>query len=111
MMNESQTDLFSQFDQEKADQKANEQLDKELNDEFAPLASRMRPKTLEEYVGQSHLLGEGRPLRTILNKGQCYSQTSHRSESLFKGANHFRVNSLHSKNSSNRRRRSPFSSV
>ena len=73
MMNESQTDLFSQFDQEKADHKANEQLDKELNDEFAPLASRMRPKTLEEYVGQSHLLGEGRPLRTILNKGQCYS--------------------------------------
>lgn len=73
MMNESQTDLFSQFDQEKADHKANEQLDKDLNDEFAPLASRMRPKTLEEYVGQSHLLGEGRPLRTILNKGQCYS--------------------------------------
>ena len=46
MMNESQFDLFSQFDQEKEDQKAHEQLDKELNDEFAPLASRMRPKTL-----------------------------------------------------------------
>ncbi len=31
MMNESQTDLFSQFDQEKADQKANEQLTDALN--------------------------------------------------------------------------------
>jgi putative ATPase len=28
----------------------------------APLAERMRPRTLEEYVGQEHLLGEGKPL-------------------------------------------------
>lgn len=36
--------------------------------EHAPLAYRMRPKTLEEVVGQEHLLGEGRLLRrTILS--------------------------------------------
>jgi putative ATPase len=29
----------------------------------APLAERMRPRTLEEYAGQRHLLGEGKPLR------------------------------------------------
>ena len=29
----------------------------------APLAERMRPRTLEEYSGQDHLLGPGKPLR------------------------------------------------
>ena len=32
----------------------------------APLADRMRPRTLVEVVGQEELLGEGRPLRRIL---------------------------------------------
>lgn len=41
--------------------------------EFQPLAARMRPVTLEEYVGQSHLLAAGKPLpRAILN-GQLHS--------------------------------------
>lgn len=31
-----------------------------------PLASRMRPRTLEEFVGQEHLLGPGKVLRTII---------------------------------------------
>ena len=35
----------------------------------APLAVRMRPTTLEEVVGQSHLLGEGVPLRRLLSPG------------------------------------------
>ena len=35
----------------------------------APLAVRMRPTTLEEVVGQSHLLGEGAPLRRLLSPG------------------------------------------
>ena len=33
----------------------------------APLAVRMRPSRLEEVVGQSHLLGEGAPLRRLLS--------------------------------------------
>ena len=32
----------------------------------APLAARMRPRTLDELVGQDHLLGEGRPLRRLV---------------------------------------------
>jgi putative ATPase len=32
----------------------------------APLAERMRPRSLEEFVGQSHLVGEGRILRRLL---------------------------------------------
>jgi putative ATPase len=35
------------------------------NDE-APLAERMRPRTLEEFVGQGHLIGEGRLLRRLI---------------------------------------------
>jgi putative ATPase len=32
----------------------------------APLAERMRPRTLEDYVGQEHLLGPGKPLRLAI---------------------------------------------
>ena len=35
----------------------------------APLAVRMRPSSLDEVVGQSHLLGEGAPLRRLLSTG------------------------------------------
>jgi len=30
---------------------------------YPPLAERMRPKTLEDYIGQKHLVGEGAVLR------------------------------------------------
>ena len=36
----------------------------------APLADRMRPKTLDEVVGQQHLLGEGKALRRIIESGE-----------------------------------------
>lgn len=36
----------------------------------APLADRIRPKTLDEVVGQRHLLGEGKPLRRIIESGE-----------------------------------------
>jgi putative ATPase len=36
----------------------------------APLAERMRPKTIEDIVGQRHLLGEGKPLRNIVLSGE-----------------------------------------
>lgn len=42
-------------------------------DAFAPLAARMRPRNLDEYIGQSHLIGPGKPLRQALERGQCYS--------------------------------------
>lgn len=34
----------------------------------APLADRMRPRSLEDYIGQEHLLGQGKVLRQMLEK-------------------------------------------
>ncbi|MCH1931149.1 replication-associated recombination protein A [Shewanella sp. A25] len=41
--------------------------------DFRPLAARMRPRTISEYIGQSHLLGEGQPLRQALEAGRAHS--------------------------------------
>jgi putative ATPase len=38
-----------------------------------PLAERLRPKTVDEVVGQRHLLGEGRPLTVALKAGRPHS--------------------------------------
>ncbi|HWW89769.1 MAG TPA: replication-associated recombination protein A [Solirubrobacteraceae bacterium] len=38
-----------------------------------PLAVRMRPRSLEEFVGQSHLLGAGSALRTAIEQGRPHS--------------------------------------
>ncbi|HIT59342.1 MAG TPA: replication-associated recombination protein A [Candidatus Faeciplasma pullistercoris] len=35
-----------------------------------PLADRIRPKTLDDVVGQSHILGQGKPLRRIIDSGK-----------------------------------------
>lgn len=39
----------------------------------APLAERLRPKTLDELVGQSHLLGQNKPLRLVFQSGKLPS--------------------------------------
>jgi len=39
----------------------------------APLASRLRPSTLEDYVGQKHLIGKGRILRRLIEEDQISS--------------------------------------
>ena len=36
----------------------------------APLADRLRPQSLDDIVGQTHLLGEGKPLRNIILSGE-----------------------------------------
>src|ERR1700691_4226044 len=41
----------------------------------APLAERMRPRTLEEYSGQEHLLGPGKPLRVQIERDETDSET------------------------------------
>jgi putative ATPase len=38
-----------------------------------PLAARMRPRTLDEVVGQQHLLGPGKPLRDAIERGSVSS--------------------------------------
>jgi len=40
---------------------------------FRPLAARMRPTSLDDYVGQSHLVGPGKPLRRAVEQGQLHS--------------------------------------
>ena len=46
-----------------------EQAAAEAVDASAPLAARMRPRTLDEVVGQEHLLGQGSPLRRLVEGG------------------------------------------
>lgn len=41
--------------------------------DFRPLAARMRPRSIAEYIGQAHLLGEGQPLRKALEAGRAHS--------------------------------------
>jgi putative ATPase len=43
------------------------------DDAFRPLADRMRPRSLDEFVGQEQVLGPGKPLRLALEKGQLHS--------------------------------------
>ncbi|MBT4628991.1 MAG: replication-associated recombination protein A, partial [Deltaproteobacteria bacterium] len=46
--------------------------DKQIRKE-APLADRMRPRTIEEFVGQSHILAPGRLLRRAIQADQLSS--------------------------------------
>ncbi len=39
----------------------------------APLAERLRPKTIDEVIGQPHLLGPGKPLRLAFESGKLHS--------------------------------------
>ena len=41
--------------------------------DFRPLAARMRPTNLEQYYGQMHLIGEGKPLRKAIQAGHVHS--------------------------------------
>ncbi|HWB33795.1 MAG TPA: AAA family ATPase, partial [Candidatus Paceibacterota bacterium] len=38
-----------------------------------PLASRIRPTTLDDFVGQEHLVGTGKPLRVAIEEGHLFS--------------------------------------
>ncbi len=40
---------------------------------MAPLAERLRPKTLDEYIGQKHLVGQGAVLRKMIDGGRISS--------------------------------------
>ncbi|MCQ9120668.1 recombination factor protein RarA [Rodentibacter pneumotropicus] len=51
---------------------ANLDFDFSEND-FRPLAARMRPTNLDQYFGQSHLIGEGKPLRKAIQAGHIHS--------------------------------------
>ncbi|MEH8030688.1 replication-associated recombination protein A [Gallibacterium anatis] len=42
-------------------------------DDFRPLAARMRPTSLDNYFGQSHLVSKGKPLRKAIESGNIHS--------------------------------------
>jgi putative ATPase len=44
-----------------------------IDDALRPLADRMRPRTLDEFVGQDQVIGPGKPLRQALERGQLHS--------------------------------------
>ncbi len=45
-----------------------------INDtDYRPLADRMRPATIEAYIGQEHILGENKPLRLAIEQGRLHS--------------------------------------
>lgn len=44
-----------------------------MKNETAPLAARMRPRSLDEYIGQEHLVGENRALRRAIDAGELPS--------------------------------------
>lgn len=43
------------------------------SNEFQPLAARMRPKSLAEYIGQTHLLADNKPLYRAITQGHLHS--------------------------------------
>ena len=43
------------------------------NAQLRPLADRMRPATLDEFIGQTHLLAAGKPLRKAIQSGRLHS--------------------------------------
>ncbi|MFT6978018.1 MAG: putative ATPase [Shewanella psychromarinicola] len=45
----------------------------DFSPDFRPLAARMRPREISEYIGQAHLLGEGQPLRRALEANRAHS--------------------------------------
>ena len=45
----------------------------ENNSSSQPLAARMRPRNLEEFVGQQHLVGEGKVLRNLIERDSISS--------------------------------------
>jgi putative ATPase len=47
--------------------------DASVPDASRPLADRMRPRSLEEVVGQQHVLGAGKPLRRAIESGHLHS--------------------------------------
>jgi putative ATPase len=40
---------------------------------YQPLAARLRPRSLDDYAGQAHLLAPGKPLRQAIERGQLHS--------------------------------------
>jgi len=47
--------------------------EEQVSSAHMPLAARLRPRSLDDYIGQQHLLAEGKPLREAIDKGSLHS--------------------------------------
>jgi putative ATPase len=71
--------MDSLFDPEPAEQQAENETDRDGSPragdapDTRPLAVRLRPRSLEEFVGQTHLLAPGSALRTAIEQGRAHS--------------------------------------
>jgi putative ATPase len=54
-------------------QESRSEASKRLDSDTVPLAERLRPRTLNEVIGQSHLLGDGKPLSLAFKSGKAHS--------------------------------------
>lgn len=55
---------------------------------YRPLAERMRPKHIDDYLGQSHLLGDSGPLRKAIEQKILHSMILWGPQVLVKQASH-----------------------
>ncbi|MEP7294326.1 MAG: AAA family ATPase, partial [Chloroflexota bacterium] len=44
-----------------------------MAEQAQPLAARIRPNTLDEFIGQEHLVGEGKPIYQTIHKNRIHS--------------------------------------
>ena len=63
-MTSVQSDIFDDLEENKR---------KDFRQSHEPLAARLRPRTIDEFIGQDHILGPGSALRKDLEKGHCSS--------------------------------------
>lgn len=61
------------FDDESDALLPTESTDVGAHEAFMPLAAKMRPRTLVDYVGQQHILAKGSPLALAIEQGHCHS--------------------------------------
>ena len=66
-------DLFGDLIPQQSAKTNHERESHTVNTRMQPLAERLRPKTLDEVVGQQHLLGPGKPLRVAFEEGRPHS--------------------------------------
>lgn len=57
------------FKEEKSEYGSDQDEKKDFKNPHEPLATRMRPRSLEEFVGQEHIVGEGKMLRRMIESG------------------------------------------
>ncbi len=48
-------------------------MNKTRDQKYHPLADRMRPESLQDYIGQDHILGKEKPLRKAIESGKLHS--------------------------------------